>query len=170
LSELGMWKMEEHVMYRKIMLYHNIMHSDDDRLIKKMVEEQERENESGTWYDDLCGYMEELEMDPVMVKEVTKSSLKKQTKERIKERMERAINESKGTKMRFIDDGPLEMKGYIAHGGGTIAIQTLKIRLNMLHWVYGNFKGDLELPRLCPHCHLADDTTEHLLHTLDKPL
>ena len=63
------------------MLFHNIMHSDNDRLIKKMVEEQERENESGMWYYDLCGYLKELEMDPELVKEATKSSLKKQTKE-----------------------------------------------------------------------------------------
>ena len=49
--------MEERVMYRKVMLFHNIMNSDDDRLVKKMIEEQERENESGTWYDDLCDYL-----------------------------------------------------------------------------------------------------------------
>ena len=42
------------------------------------------------------------------------------------------------------------------------SIQTLKTRLNM-HRVYGNFKGGYEIPRLCPHCLLEEDTTEHLL-------
>ena len=54
------------------------------------------------------------------------------------------------------------MKQYIVDGGGTDAIKTLKIRLNM-HRVFGNYKGDYELPRLCPHCQQEDDTTEHLI-------
>ena len=78
------------------------------------------------------------------------------------ERMTQIINENRGTKMRFIDKEPLQMKEYIVHGGGTSAIQTLKTRLNM-HRVYGNFKGGYEIPRLCPHCLLEEDTTEHLL-------
>ena len=139
------------------------MNSEDDRLVKKMIEEQERENESGTWYGDLSNLLSELDLDPAQVKEMAKSTLKKQVKERIKVRMEGLIAENKGaTKMRFIDNGPLQMKEYISNGGGTDAIQTLKTRLNMQR-VFANFKGDLELPRLCPYCKLVDDTTEHLL-------
>ena len=32
-----------------------------------------------------------------------------------------------------------------------------------MQYIYGNYKGDYELPRLCPHCRQVDDTTEHLL-------
>ena len=32
----------------------------------------------------------------------------------------------------------------------------------MIH-IYGNYKGDYQIPRLCPHCHQEDDTTEHLI-------
>ena len=40
LSELGMWRMEERMMYRKIMLFHNIMNSSDKRLCKQIIQEQ----------------------------------------------------------------------------------------------------------------------------------
>ena len=45
---------------------------------------------------------------------------------------------------------------------GFSAMQVIKTRLNMLP-VYGNFKGDLTLPRLCMWCNEEDDTTEHFL-------
>ena len=41
LSELGMWRMEEWVMYRKTMLYHNIINSREDRLCRKVIEQQQ---------------------------------------------------------------------------------------------------------------------------------
>ena len=42
------------------------------------------------------------------------------------------------------------------------ASHVIKTRLNMLP-VYGNYKGDLTLRRLCKWCDEEDDTTEHFL-------
>ena len=44
----------------------------------------------------------------------------------------------------------------------TSATQVIKTRLNMIR-IYGNYKGDLTLPRPCPLCKMEDDTTEHLV-------
>ena len=46
---------------------------------------------------------------------------------------------------------------------GFECLQTIKTRLNMLP-VYGNYKADLTMERLCPHCKKEDDTTEHLIN------
>ena len=53
LMETGMWKMEERVNYRKLMLYHRIVNSDDGRTIKKILEHQKRYDREGTWYHDV---------------------------------------------------------------------------------------------------------------------
>ena len=118
-----------------------------------------------TWYDDVKTVMEELGMDPEEVRESTKSSVKRRVKESVSEKMTERVNHLKqiSTKMRFINYSPnYGIKKYIIHNTGTDALHTIKTRMNMQE-IYGNFKGNLKLPRLCPHCVLEDDTTEHLL-------
>ena len=164
LNELGMWRMEERIMYRKIMLYRNILNSADDRLIKHMVAEQERNEEEGTWFDGVNKYLQLLNMNKEMVREMSKSTLKKLVKKQIVERMNKLMKDSKGRykKMRFLNCEKFELKEYIKFGNGHDAIQALKTRLNMQE-IYGNYKGNYELPRICPHCEEEDDTTEHLI-------
>ena len=47
LNKVRMWKIEDRVKCRKIMMLLNITHGDDSRLIK-MIEELERNEEIGT--------------------------------------------------------------------------------------------------------------------------
>ena len=164
LHEVGMWRMQERLMYRKIMLYHNIVNSDDNRLAKKIIEEQEKTNEEGTWYAEVAKHLKTLEIDKGLVKESTKSALKKMVKEKITKRMQCAINteKKKSSKMRFLNGDELQLRDYIKWGRGNEVLQTIKTRLNMQE-IYANYKGNCELPRLCPHCQLEDDTTEHLV-------
>ena len=62
------------------MLYRNILNSADDRLIKHMVAEQERNEEEGTWFDGVNKYLQLLNMNKEMVREMSKSTLKKLVK------------------------------------------------------------------------------------------
>ena len=55
-----------------------------------------------------------------------------------------------------------QLSEYIKWGNGGNVLQTIKTRLNMQE-IYENYKGNYELPRVCPHCELKDDTTEHLI-------
>ena len=146
------------------MLYHNILHSDDSRLAKKIIKEQETNGEKGTWYADVWRQMKILGINAEEVGESLKSTLKRTVKERIGERMAQVINESKktSTKMRFANCAVFRTKDYITYSAGHDVLKTLKTRLNM-HEIYGNYKGNYELRRLCPHCREEDDTTEHLL-------
>ena len=45
LNELGMWKMEQRLEYRRVMLVQNIVKSDDRRLTKRVIIEQKEEDE-----------------------------------------------------------------------------------------------------------------------------
>ena len=66
-------------------------------------------------------------------------------------------------KLRFIKTArTFKKKEYISKMSGSEAVQAIKTRLNMLP-VYGNYKHDLTLRRLCVLCDKEDDTTEHLL-------
>ena len=164
LNELGLWKMEERLMYRKIMLYHNIINSADSRLVKNMIEEQEREREDGTWFMGVLSYLQILNIKLEVVRESSKGVLKRIVKERIHERMNRTMiaAKEKYKKMRFLNCDSFELKKYIKFGGGNDALDALKTRLNMRE-IYGNYKGDFTLPRLCPYCEQEEDTTEHLI-------
>ena len=44
LMETGIWPAEQRIQNETLMLYHNVKNSDEDRKIKKMIEEQEKRN------------------------------------------------------------------------------------------------------------------------------
>ena len=53
LMETGIWPAEQRIQYATLMLYHNIQNSDEERKIKKMIEEQEKKNYNNTFYKKL---------------------------------------------------------------------------------------------------------------------
>ena len=167
LNELGMWRMEERLMYRKIMLYHNVINSADSRLIKNMVAEQERERENGSWYMGVENYLQLLNIKVEVVKGSSKDVLRKIVKEKIVNRMRAVMITSKRKfkKMRFLNCENFQLKNYIKFGRGNDVLKALKTRLNMRE-IYGNYKGDHTLPRMCPYCDEEEDTTEHLIECL----
>ena len=164
LSELGMWRMEEWVMYRKTMLYHNIINSREDRLCRKVIEQQQNVQDEDTFYNVTKRYFEQLGMDITAARSMPKSELKRKLKTGLNSRTSNAITASlHKTKMRFIAASDnLETSKYMDNLTGSEALKALKTRLNMQP-VYGNYKGDISKPRLCQFCMEEDDTTEHLL-------
>merc|ERR1712080_635807 len=48
LLETGLWTMEARICYKKLMLYHCIKHSSEDRVIKKILLVQEKEERRET--------------------------------------------------------------------------------------------------------------------------
>ena len=86
ISELGIWRMEERLMYRKTMLYHNVMNSKRSRLCKEIIEQQKDDQDEDTFYNVTKQYFDKLEMDITSVMLMTKSQLKRTLKERINSR------------------------------------------------------------------------------------
>ena len=64
--------------------------------------------------------------------------------------------------MRFFHPEKFKRQDYVEMMGGFACLATMKTRLNMDR-IYGNYKGDLTLDRLCPYCREVDDTTEHMI-------
>ena len=164
ISELGIWRMEERMMYRKTMLYHNVMNSSTDRLCRKIIEQQKGEDDEYSFYNVTKQYFDRLNMNITSATSMTKSELKHSLKQQLNNRTLETINKSlHKTKLRFLTPLTLvETSKYFDSLPGTQALKTLKTRLNM-NPVYGNYKGDISRPRLCQYCTKEDDTTEHLL-------
>ncbi len=163
LCEFGIWKVKYTIYYRKIMLYHSIMHSDERRPIKKVVLSDERNEEEDTFWYDAKKMMEELNITGD-IKTMKKSKLKKEIKSKVQKRMiEDMSRENEGkTKLRFCKVGEhFERKEYTT-GPGHMVKNILITKLNMQQ-VYGNYKGDPMKPIMCPLCSSYEDTTEHLL-------
>ena len=163
LHETGVWSIKWRLIYRGIMLFHNVMRSDESRLAKHVLQQQIEEG-----YDDSFANLIQLRAAELGIEDIinqTKSVLKKEVKKQVKNKMELEITEklSESSKLRFIATPVVfERAGYFNDLSGDEIIQVLKIRLNMVD-IYGNYKGDLTKCRKCPHCRLEEDTTEHLV-------
>ena len=163
LCELGMWTMEKRLEYRKVMLYQNIMNSNEERLSKRIIREQKESRIDNSFYSNTEGISTKYNIDINKVTEMKKSELKKKIKEEINKSMLEEIIENKRTmkKLRFVDTSTFSCKRYINELDGEDSKFILKTRLNMLE-IYGNYKGNKNLNQICPHCKSNDDDTEHL--------
>ena len=65
------------------MLYHNIVHSPETRLVKRILEEQEKTEEKVTFYDDVKEMAGTLMINLTTAKELSKSQLKRKLKNRL---------------------------------------------------------------------------------------
>ena len=161
LHETGIWTVRWRLVYRQLMLFHSILQSDDKRMVKGVVRQQK--GEEGSFYEDTMKMANELEI--VDVQSMEKSELKKKIKTAVKRKMEEEIQAAaKGsTKLRFLDK-VVEFKQatYFERFESEDVNLMLKIRLNMVD-IYANFKGDIKKKRLCVHCNISKDTTEHLV-------
>ena len=165
LNEVGIWKVEERLNYRRIMLVQNILKSDDRRLCKRILLEQEREDEDDdTLYATTRKALEKYGIDIREIANMKKSELKRKVKERIDEEMTKMIQKAANnmTKLRFIKGEKFERKKYFKEMSGNDSLQVMRSRLNM-QVVYGNYKGDVKLAKHCPYCLEAEDNTEHLV-------
>ena len=50
LMETEIWPAEQRIQYARLMLYHNTKNNDEKRKIKKMIDEQEKDNYNNTLY------------------------------------------------------------------------------------------------------------------------
>ena len=132
LLETGMWNMKARVDYRKLMLYHNISNSEDDRIIKQILKVQEGEVRSTTWYAGVNKIVEMYEIS-VKAEEVLKSEWKKKVKEQIGKKMEVEIRESCAElrKTRTVKDEPYSIKQYLLECTPKDAAEILRARLHM---------------------------------------
>ena len=146
--------------YKKIMLYHNIVNSDDRRVAKKIVQEQEKSGFRDCWFGNVKEEGERIGMKihENVVKGKLKSKWKKEVKRKIRDMFRKGVEEKKKTskKMRFLKRSGSDT--YLPEIFNEDARTAIKIRLNMIDWISDNY-GKRENCPLCGH----EDNTEHVI-------
>ena len=63
ICELGIRPIMLTLLYKKLMLYHNLMNSDEERMAKKLVEVQKESKIEQCWYAEMRKEAEEIGID-----------------------------------------------------------------------------------------------------------
>ena len=164
LMETGTWPIKERIEYRILMMYQNLMMSDDTRIIKLLVKEQKDNNIERSFYSKTKEIADFLDINLETVKNKSKFVWKKECKGKIIKKIENRLKDQlpNCTKLRFLVDDNFGRKRYMKELSGNIARQVLKLRLNMID-VRMNYRGSNEGNIKCPLCKTEDDTTEHIM-------
>ena len=141
------------------MVYHNLMNSDDDRVAKQIIKEQEKDGYEECWFGNVKreGKSIGIEVNEKAVLGKQKSVWKKQVKEKIRVAFEAEMTVKKqhGVKLRFL--GNRGSDTYLKEVHNENARMAMKIRLNMVDWIQKNFGVE----GVCPLCG-EEDATEHV--------
>ena len=79
LMDTGIWPREQRIQYAALMLYHNIKNSNEERKMKKIIEEQEKKNYNNTFYKNTQQISENFEIEIDKVTGKKKSTWKKKS-------------------------------------------------------------------------------------------
>ena len=117
------------------MLYHNIINSSKDRLVKQIIQEQRAQNHLNTFSDKMRTIAEELnvKLEKAVImkksdwKRTAKDKIQNQTQERVEKEMENK------TKLRTVRDNKREKKEYITTCDSDIVKDIIKIRKKGIH-------------------------------------
>ena len=124
------------------------MNSDDRRLAKRIVQEQEENDDvDGSFFGTVKDMAQSISMSLEDLKSLPKNQLKRQIKNNLDKSMVQVISSTipQMKKLRFLD--PLVTfgrKSYVTQLQGRSCIQALRVRLNMIA-VYGNYHGDISM-------------------------
>ena len=162
MAELGIWPVGKQVEYKKVMLLHNILKSDDNRVIKEIIKYQIENTWRGCWMQETNEILKKNDIDITKMAEKSKEQMKKKIKNTIMQRLQTELSELKKekTKLRFIEK--FEQKKYLEELTFEDTIEMMKLRLNMIE-VKCNYKGMYKNNLRCDVCKSSDDTTEHIL-------
>ena len=158
--ETGVWPAEKTVNYSSLMLYHNIISSSKDRLVKLIILEQRAQNHSNTFYDKVRTIAEELNIKSVIMK---KSDWKRTVKDKIQNQIQERVGKEmeNKTKLRTVQEDNSERKEYITTCDSDLVKDIMKIRLHMWE-LKKNYPREEEGTK-CPICNQKEVATEHVL-------
>ena len=161
--ETGIQPAEQTIQNATLILYHNIKNSDEERKIKKMIEEQEKKNYSNTFQKKVQQIAETLKIGIDKVTGKKKLTWQKQVKEKVISKVKKRMREEmtgRG-KCRTIENDKWGRKEYLKESNSGTIKDIIKIRLHM--WKLKPSYGKKSLDNRCPMCQSEVDTTEHVL-------
>ena len=112
LYEIGVWRIVDVLLYKKMMLLHNIIHSDDKRIIKRIIIDQDNYSYPGCWLEVARkeARSRQITTDLDAIKQESKPVYKKRIKETIQTTLIRHIRENETTKLRTVLKDHLEKR------------------------------------------------------------
>ena len=167
LLETGMWTMEGRIEYKKLMLYHHIINSPDERIIKRIVLTQKEMAREGTWYHTITLILKKYQLTNVSINAIKKSAWKKIVKSKIGEVMEREIRSActKMKKGRTVADDEYKKKDYLSEVSveDSKSITRMRLHMNELPCNYGG-------GHVCWLCGENSVNTEHYFQCSETEL
>ena len=164
LADTGYWPYSYIIIYKRMMYFHHLIHSDERRITRRILVNQIKGKGKGkTFYMGVEKWLDKfgLPKNEKEITEITKSKWKKIVKEKIDEIVKEVIEEKRKTmkKLRFITrHGKQE---YVEKFKMEKVREIMKMRLNMAE-LKANYRGKYK-DTLCPACRIEEETTEHAL-------
>eukprot|EP00794_Sanderia_malayensis_P015001 gene15001-16550_t len=118
LKELGIWTLKRKVDYQRLMLFQNLMKSDESRLGRQIVEEQMK-CRGRNWFNYTKQIAEEIGIELERVFELSKEQWKREVKNKVQESLEKEAKEKEleFKKMRHQREQKFERKRYLKEMG-----------------------------------------------------
>ena len=160
LYELDILPVHLHLTYKKLMLYHNIVNSDELRKTKTLVEKQKQMGHEECWFGNVKS--EAAKIGICLGKQCVLNMKKSKWKKEVKEKISKAFNQEfecrrdSMEKLRF-----LHTKGvntYLKNIFNEDARLAMMIRLNALQIISRNYGQHNQ----CDLCGNDEDNTEHV--------
>ena len=68
LAETGIWPYTHEIVYKRLMFFHHLIHSEEKRITRKMILYQMEQEEDHTWYEGVWWWLEKLGLPKVKKK------------------------------------------------------------------------------------------------------
>jgi hypothetical protein len=149
------------------MLLHQMVNSDEERIVRKIIVAQIEEERAGkveeNWFTAVKKWARKLdiEIDVDELKKLTKNEWKRLVKDKMEAEISNEVKEKAKTmtKLRFVQK--FERQDYIKRFSISTVKKIMKVRLNMVE-VSENFRGRYE-NETCAACNVEKETTEHVI-------
>ena len=163
LNETGIWKVKYQLMYQRLMLFHNIINSHEERVVRKLINELLKHRIEESWVEKIKEDAELVGIEMKDFENLLKSRIKKKIKAEIEKKMEEEMSEVKKTKMRTVVKTGWGLKKYMSSGefSREEVSNILKIKLHMMA-LKANYKTENSEVQ-CRLCYKDTETTEHVL-------
>ena len=164
IADTGIWPFNYTITYKKLMFLHNLVHSEESRIARKLLVSQMNET-TNNWYNEIRKEVEKLDID-ISIETVIKkkkSQWKKESKRKIEQQIRREINEKaqQSTKLRFLMAKEFKKEEYLEKCNAETGRKIMTMRLNMIK-IKSNYKNN-HIDTICSACKEEEETTEHIL-------
>ena len=161
LNETGIWTVDYQLVYNRLMLYHNIINSREDRVVKNVILELQKHWVKDSWVEKIKEDAKRIGIELDEFKKLLKSRIKKKIKTMIGRKMQEKIEEIQTTKMRTVVKTGWGRKKYLDGKFSRDEVSDiLKIKLHMTKYK-ANYKQEGKTHE-CRLCLKDSETTEHI--------